>query len=774
MKPECTELAADGLESTVTVEIDRWGVPHIAASSRRDLFFAQGFVAARDRLFQLDLWRRRGLGLLADVLGRDYVARDRAARLFLYRGALTDEWAAYGEHAEEIVTAFTDGINEWIARTESDPRLLPPEFERLAFRPGRWRPEDVVRIRTHGMFGNLEQQVLRAVTLRELGPDVEDLRKHRQPPIDVVVPDGLDLNSIDESVLDVYRLALGPAISPAGVGARPPDGSNNWVISADRTSTRRPLLASDPHRAMTVPSLRYLVHLRCPGIDVIGAGEPALPGVSIGHNEHVAFGLTSWPCSQEDLYVYELHPTDRLHYRYRDAWEPFTTVTEAVAVADGSEQTVELMFTRHGPVIRWDAERGVAFAVRAAGLEPGMAPYLSSLHYLDARSAADFRDALAHWRAPSVNQVYADVAGEIGWRGCALVPVRDNWDGLLPVPGDGRYEWSGFRRAEELPQVVNPATGWFASANEMNLDDVHGWQAIPISYEWLAPFRAQRIAEVLSRDDAMSVASAAALQNDYVSIPARAVCALLPATSPDGDEAANAGLRLLRGWEHTMTADSAAALLFDDWFRGELRERSYGEALAPFVPADRSVDAVRRAMPDESLVGDATVDMLLLERLGADSHRLQRLLCESLAATVRRLRSHHGADETRWRYGAARHTRLPHLAYGVTEAGDAWRATPPDPKSGSPDTVGVAVFDRRTHDQVLGASFRTVIDVGAWDESIAINTPGQSGDPRSAHYADLYATWLRDGYFPLCYSEEEIAKHVETTLTLRPSVERDS
>lgn len=217
-----------------------------------------------------------------------------------------------------------------------------------------------------------------------------------------------------------------------------------------------------------------------------------------------------------------------------------------------------------------------------------------------------------------------------------------------------------------------------------------------------------------------------------------------------------------------MTADSAAALLFDDWFRGELRECLYGEALAPFVPTDRLVDAVRRAMPDESLVGDATVDMLLLARLGLDPHRLQQLLCKSLSATVRRLRSHHGADETRWRYGAARHTRLAHLAHGVTEASDAWRATRPDSKSGSPETVGVAVFDRQTHDQVLGASFRTVIDVGAWDESIAINTPGQSGDLRSAHYADLYAIWLGDDYFPLCYSEATIAKHVETALTLRP------
>ncbi|HEV7627077.1 MAG TPA: penicillin acylase family protein, partial [Streptomyces sp.] len=441
-----------GLSSPVEILIDRWGVPHLYAASRDDLFIAQGFNAARDRLFQIDLWRRRGLGLLSEVFGEKYLEHDRAARLFLYRGSMDAEWAAYGSDVERAATAFTDGLNAFVALCREEGALLPPEFTLLGYKPSYWDPADVARIRSHGLHYNLDDEVSRALTLREFGPQVEELRRVREPaPHELRVPEGLDLSVIPEDVLRVYRLATTPPWAPGAPGqpAAAPrqglDGSNNWVLGPSRTSTGRPMLANDPHRALTLPSLRYLAHLSAPGLDVIGAGEPALPGISIGHNGRIAFGLTIFPIDQEDLYVYRIDPASRTEYRYRDGWESMVKVTESVPVKDCEPAEVELCFTRHGPVICQHPDRDAAFAVRAAWLEPGMAPYLGSMDYMGAESPDAFTAAMRRWGAPGENQVYAAVDGTIGWCPAGRVPLRPNWDGTLPVPGDGRYEWAGFQ-----------------------------------------------------------------------------------------------------------------------------------------------------------------------------------------------------------------------------------------------------------------------------------------------------------------------------------------
>ncbi|MFE1932718.1 penicillin acylase family protein [Streptomyces sp. NPDC059474] len=759
---DSTPLRIPGLAQPVTIRTDCWGVPHIEASSADDAFLAQGWVAARDRLFQLDWWRRRGLGRTAEVLGAHYVERDRAARLFLYRGDIDDEWAAYGPRARSAVTRFVAGVNAWIAATERYPGLLPPEFIELGYRPALWEPEDVVRLRSHGLYGNLEQEVARAVTLREFGAEVEDLRRRREPAVSLSVPEGLDLAAVDPHVLDTYRLAMGPvATHPAPT--RTLEGSNNWVVAGGRTKSGRPLLANDPHRAMSLPSLRYLVHLICPEFDVIGAGEPALPGISIGHNGSVAFGLTIWAVDQEDLYVYELHPDDDLRYRYGDGWESMEVVHERIPLPDGDRE-VELRFTRHGPVIHSDAARGVAHAVRAAWLEPGTAPYLASLNYLDAGDGAAFVSSLDPWRAPGVNHVFADADGRIGWCPRALVPVRPNWDGLLPVPGDGRYEWAGFREARELPTVVDPAKGWVATANEMNLPEDGSWDPVPVSYEWYPPFRAQRLHEVLGADTHGDVAGSIALQNDDLSIVARSVCSLLPAGGEDDGPDVSTGLVLLHDWDCRMSVGSAAAALFETWLRGPLRERLYRDALRPLVPHDQLEVALAWVVPDDSLSGDMTVQTELLNTCEDQT----RVLVETLGIAVRRCRERLGDDPATWSWGRLNTSLLRHPLSQHADESLPWLRIGPRPKAGGPETVGVAVQDPATGVQTTGASVRFVVDVGNWDASVAINTPGQSGDPRSSHYDDLYDLWLAGEVFPLFSSPEAVRAHTESTEILHP------
>ena len=530
-----------GLRAPAEILTDPWGIPHIYASSTHDAFWTQGFQVARDRLWQIDTWRRRGLGLLAQVWGAEYAGQDRAARLFLFRGDMHAEWLAYASDTKDIATAFTAGINAYVTLTQQDPARLPLEFRELGYEPALWAPSDVARIRSHGLFDNVTHEVARALILRDFGPAAEQLLRRREPAGELTVPEGLDLRVIPDDVLRDYALALRPAQlrGPAGASAeagggpvRAGEGSNNWVLAPERTATGRALLANDPHRTVALPALRYIAHLSAPGFDVIGAGEPALPGLSIGHNGHVAFGFTVFPVDQEDLYVYRTRPAQPREYWYRDRWEPMTVVREEIPVRDAPPVPVELWFTRHGPVIRSAPESDAAFAVRAAWLEPGMAPYLSSIETMRAPDVERFTAALNRWGAPGENLVYADEAGNIGWKAAGLTPVRPNWDGTLPVPGDGRYEWAGFYDMDALPAEVNPARGWIATANEMNLPPGFPHDQV-ITRDWPAPFRAERIAEVLGPATGSTVADMVRLQGDYVSLPARRMVRVLPRAELD-------------------------------------------------------------------------------------------------------------------------------------------------------------------------------------------------------------------------------------------------
>ncbi|GAB3062413.1 penicillin acylase family protein [Sediminivirga luteola] len=818
----------EGIDGEVEVVYDRWGVPHIRASSAEDVFTAQGFIAARDRLFQLDLFRRRGLGLLSEALGPAYAEQDRAARLFRYRGDMRAEWNSYGPDAKRIATCFVAGINAWIAATEENPELLGPDFQAAGFTPGRWRPEDLCLIRSHGLYGNVEKELTRAITLHRWGAGAEDLRAVREPGPPAPVPEGLDLSVFHQAVLDDYRLACAPVTFGAGAGRpvggreREPDGSNNWVVGPELTATGRPHLANDPHRAMSLPSLRYISHLRCPEFDVIGAGEPALPGVSIGHNGNVAFGLTIFPIDQEDLYVYELHPDAPGLYRYRGQWRPFDEVHEDIPVRGEDARAVTLRFSCHGPVVRIEPENRVAFAVRAAWLEPGMAPYLGSIRYMRARDTREFRDAMMAWGAPGENQVYADVSGDFGWIPGGLVPIREGWDGSLPVPGDGRYEWSGFRQGDELPSRHNPQEGWFASANQYNLPEPAGGAAqVHITQDWMSPFRYRRAAEVLGSVTAerrWTMADTVRLQNDDLSVPAReavgALGALLPLEGRGADvpgagapgdstgsgmaearaaeaaggpgeravaaswerlpEAADARAALAlfgvgeeHPWDGRMRADAPQPILYERWFsllRPALQEWRLSSALGTAAR-----EAAAQLAPAPLALGDPRpVLRLLREALAVDDGRA--IVAGTLAAAYRQLHAELGPpEEPAWHWGRHHVMRFAHPLAGLPDA-PGWAVLDERPRPGSGDTVGLSGYDPGTRPgrQHIGASFRIAIDVGSWDDSRAVNAPGQSGDPRSEHYADLVDVWDADDVFPLCYSEEAIEQHREHTVRLLP------
>ncbi len=775
--PPTQTIKVAGLSQGAEILVDQWGVPHIYAQSQDDAFFAQGFNAARDRLFQIDLWRRRGLGELSSVFGLGYVAQDRAARLFLFQGDMQKEWNSYGKGAQRISERFVAGINAYVDYLAQNPAAMPFEFKQAGYVPARWKAEDVVRIRSHGLTRNLTLEVARAGVVCAASLEADLVRSTPQPPWKTTVPAGLD-PCLPPGLLDVFKLATDNVIfgndksisqvevkepvrlAGADLDAARLEGSNNWVVSPNKSATGRAIMANDPHRAYSAPSLRYIAHLSAPGMDVIGAGEPALPGISIGHNGTIAFGLTIFSIDQEDLYVYELNPANHGQYKYKGQWEPLRVRKEMIAVKGGAAVPVEMAYTRHGPVIFVEADKHRAYAVRSGWLEPGMAPYFGSIDYMQAKNFAQFKRAMLNWGAPTENQVYADTAGNIGWVAGGLTPIRPNWDGLLPVPGDGRYEWAGFLSGDQLPSSLNPKQGWFASANEMNLPAGYPYEKYKIGFEWPNDARKVRIGEMLTSKPKVSIEDSMRMQNDLVSIPARRMLALLKPLNASEPKAA-AALDLLRGWNAIENAQSAQAALFEIWWSRHLNREFARAVLDPKdVPAITSVDTTAMMAALEKPAG----------RFGRQGRQKRdQLLLSSLAMAWQDMERLAGPDPKAWQWGKLHYS---YYAHPMSTMGDGSLRSKlnvgPFPAQGGANTVSQSSYRPADFLKINGPSFRVVVDVGNWDNSRAMNTPGQSGDPDNPHYRDLAASWGSGSYFPLLYSRKAVEGATESIIKLQP------
>lgn len=496
-------------------------------------------------------------------------------------------------------------------------------------------------------------------------------------------------------------------------------------------------------------------------MSVIGAGEPALPGVSIGHNGTIAFGLTIFYADQEDVYVYETSPQDPGLYRFGDGWAAMETVRERIEVRGDAPREVELRFTRHGPVIFSDPAGRKAFALRSVWAEPGASAYFGSLGYMNARSWPEFKAALANWGTPSENQVYADVSGRIGWVAAGRTPARPNWDGLLPVPGDGRYEWRGFLSQDQLPSRVDPAEGFIATANAMNLPAGYPVAERKVGFEWANPSRQQRIDEVLGGAGKISLEAAMALQTDPTDITSRRLLKLLaPLRSADPQTAK--ALDLLRGWDGAARIDSAPASLYLTWT---------GKHLGPAVVAETVPEAARALVGG----GDLAAVMDLLESpdgaLGPNPDATRdALLLQSLAAAAAEVETRLGPDPSTWGWGRLHQAGFSHvLAPLAADADRTGLSVGPAPMAGTSLSPLAASWRPSDFQVTSGASFRMVLDVGDWDSSRFINTPGQSGDVDSPHARDLFETWVKGGYLPLVYSRKAVEAATERVLRLTPA-----
>jgi len=776
-------LQLSGLNQPVEIIIDRWGIAHIYAANEADLFFAQGFNAARDRLFQLELWRRQATGTTAEILGRRELQRDTGARLFRFRGDLSQELSFYHPRGEQIVGAFVAGINAYIEMTEGDAKLLPMEFQLLGIKPGRWTPEVVIS-RHQALVANVSQEIDFGKAVALLGADaVREWSWFRPGKPDLTLDPAVDGRLLSDDILTLYnafraslRFRPEDLVASAGgdedsfarlAGSMPDEfelqrsgdaiGSNNWVVGGSRTLTGFPILANDPHRTQQVPSLRYWVHLVAPGWNVIGGGEPSLPGVSIGHNEHGAWGLTVFGQDSEDLYVYEINPSNPLRYRYRGDWEDMRVIRESVPVKGEAPVTVDLKYTRHGPVLYEDREHLKAYALRAAWLDIGSSPYLASLRMDQAASWEEFREACSYSRLPAENMIWADVNKNIGYQAVGVSPIRPNWSGLVPVPGDGRFEWDGYLPIRALPSLFNPGQGYIRTANNYMVPDGYPYPEA-LHYTWGDEMRAVRIDEVLRSGRKFTLVDMMALQQDELSVPARNLLPFL--TQLDIRNPAMVQARdLLARWDFVLARDSVAAAIYVSWERrlqGKLRELLLPEAgrrLLGGLNMKRAIDWM--SAPDG--------------RFGADPVAGRDALClaalqEALADLTGRL----GPDQSKWQYGQARfkHALIRHPLSPA--AGDELRSkldVGPLPRGGYGSTVNNTGGG---DNQTSGASFRLIADTENWDNSVGTNAPGQSGDPTSPHYRDLFEMWARGRYFPAFYTRPKVESVAGETLRLQP------
>jgi penicillin G amidase len=747
------DVAVPGLREPVEVLRDRWGVAHIYAKNTDDLFFAQGFAAAQDRLFQLDWWRRVAVGETAEVVGPAAVPGDRFARLMLYRGDMEAEWASYSPDTQRIVTAFTKGINAYIDQLGG---RWPIEFQILAYAPKKWRPQDCLgRMSGIIMSRNFQAEVFRAELIARVGLDKARQVVPTDPQRLFAPAPGLDLAGIDLSVLAGYLAA-----TSAPTYQLPPSESNNWVVDGMLSASAKPLLASDPHRGITIPALRHLVHLHAPGWNVIGAGEPALPGVALGHNEHIAWGITIVGTDQADLYVEETHPQDPAQYKVGADWEKMTLVHERIAVRGANAPVdVELRFTRHGPVIHQDDKRQRAFALRWSGSEPGGAAYLGGLAVSRARNKAEFLGALKCWKIPALNFVYADKDDNIGWVAAGLTPIRKGWDGLLPVPGaGGQYEWQGFLPVKDLPQSFNPAQHFLATANHNILPAGYPHE---IGYEFSPIYRFARIKQRLEAQKKFDLEDFKSIQHESTSLPGQALVRLLR-TIDIAEPALAPYAQLFREWDGVLSRTAQAGPLYAAWIR-DLQDAFYGahvpKELLEGVRSLSGIPVMLAALekPDKTWFGD---------KAQAERDRLMRTTFAGAVAKVQKLL---GNDPAQWSWGKLHTAKLRHPLATLGPAYAKAFNLGPVPRGGDAQTPNNTRHDEQFQ-QLHGASYRQLFDLADWDRGLATSTPGQSGQPGSPHYADLLPLWAEGQYFPLAYSRAKVEQVAENRLHLKPAM----
>jgi penicillin G amidase len=744
--PETGELTVPGLLEPVEVLRDAWGVPYLTAASLDDLWFAQGFVTAGERLFQLDLLLRAAGGRLSEVFADRTLPDDRFARTIGFHRTGTRLAAGWDDASRSMHARFREGVAAWIEQMAAPPVEytlldLPPE---LPADEGAWAAAFVFL--AWGLSGNWDSELLRLAIAEHLGPDAV---RTLLPPLPADPPT-IAAGSLGGRLLDELPRPKG-------------QGSNDWVVAGSRTTTGKPLLANDPHLLAVQPGAWIELHLRAPGYEARGVALTFSPGILLGTTAHHAWGVTNVSGDVQDLYVERLNE-ERTAAEHVGAWEPLTIHHEAIHVRGSAEPiVVEVRETRHGPIIE-SAPVGhlhteylplaatETYALRWTGFDHGIQPSLA-IEVARVMSFEEFRRAAWGVECPGQNFVYADVDGTIGYQCSGRFPVRRAGDGTAPVPGwTDEHEWDGWIAFEELPWAVDPARGYLVTANNRIHDDEYPHL---IGHDFHTPHRARRIVERLEGVDAHDIASMAAIQSDTVSLPARATVPLLLVLEPHTDEERTA-IDLLGTWDGDMAADSGAAAVFNVWSR-HIARRVLHERLGD--------DLFRRYHTWREVFQCEVLPVMLRD---PDGWLDDDLLRAALVDTLVELRERLGEDQAGWRWGALHRLRLVHPLGSLPGLESLFTAADLE-LGGDEQTVMQGGFDGQDgYPAAVIASWRAVYDLADLDRSIGVLPAGVSGNPASPHWSDQAPLWAAGDHHPLPFTRPAVEAAAVATLRLSP------
>ncbi|HEU4327738.1 MAG TPA: penicillin acylase family protein [Roseiflexaceae bacterium] len=797
-----------GLHAPVEVIRDCWGVPHIYAASTADLFAAQGYVHAQDRLWQMEQSRRLASGQLAEVFGEQMLDTDRFVRILGLRRIATREAELLDGDARVAVEAYVRGINAFI---HQNPNRLPIEFSMLRLRPRLWEPTDVLtigKILAHTLSGSWDLKLLRARIVAAVGAErAAQLEPGYPTDQPLSVPDGVSYPpDIGEEAL---RTA---AASPFSTSDLPGQGSNAWVVGGTRTASGRPLLSNDPHLAIQMPSLWYENHLSGGSYHVTGVSLPGAPGVIIGHNERIAWGVTNAPVEVQDLYIERFDPHDPTRYEFGGAWERATVVREEIAVRGRAEPHIEeVRITRHGPIVsalsgRYETIRDPgpakngepktknqgpgtatnasatqnsthkpqpspeALALRWTALEPTRLIY-AVLSVNRAHDWGSFRAALNDWTVPPQNFVYADIEGHFGYTLGGHVPVRASGDTRVPMPGwTGEHEWIGIIPPADLPHALDPADGLAVTANNRIVGDSYPYQ---LPGNWMPGYRAARIETLLRQTRLHTADSFARIQSDQICLPGLQIAALAPRLPVDSVTAQHAR-DALAAWDGELGTDSIGGTIYAS-LREHLLRETHAEIREPLglVTGSGLFDALPRNFFLLRTLPELLRRIAANDESGMPAGRTwDSILATAWAAALAELRAAYGDDVREWRYGRSHVLRFQH-ALGVVPALAPLFNRGPFPIGGDLDTVSMGFVPRRHDDRhvTVMPSYRHICDTDNWDNSRSIHASGQSGHPGSGHYDDFIGPWLETRAHPMLWSRPLIEDAAEATLVLHPTAQ---
>lgn len=746
-----------GLESKVEVIRDKWGVPHIYAETMADLFFAQGFVHAQDRFWQMEVRRRLESGRLAEAFGAGALEQDKFTRTIGLKRNVDEIYEQLTGDYRLAVDSYATGVNAWInAHTDK----LPIEFSLSFHKPEPWKPTDVIgRGMAYNQAGIWPNKLIRARLLERLGRERAEQIDPLDPPIPFEIADGLDLSWIGkEAAFGHYRFFGYPdrVLHSSYIG------SNSWTVDSMASATGAPLHCSDPHMAVGHPSNWYEIHLCGAGFDVIGGSAPGTPGVIIGHNPDVSWGLTNASANIQDVFVEEFRGGDPLQYRVGDSWVEAEIEAHSIPVRGSDPVELEVHITRHGPVVYSSEDARYGLSVAWTGLMDDGPPsmFLPMLDLNRAKDVDEFHEIVKGWNSPAMNFVFAGRDGRIRRISASRYPLRQKGTGVLPVPGwDKDYDWAGLAGPDAMPQEIGKRNHVILSANEKTTTDT---SPVQTSSEWDPGFRANRIRAYLAERRKLTVDDMAELQCDVTSLPARELVPRFLALTPDSDEEQIAH-DLLAGWDYKLAAESSAAAIYETALRRcfflVFREKLGDDLFANYLENSRApVIALLNLLnaPEPYWFGDDPI-------AGRES-MLRQALREGVAECTEKM----GTDPAEWRWGRLHTMYLAHGASRSKALKELFNIGPFEMPGDIHTVNNTGASFRFGHRQVACASYRQIVDMADFDNSRMVHIQGQSGQPESPHFSDLALLYSRGEYHPMLFTRKAIESNEEARLYLDP------